>query len=630
MLVHHSFDPRFITVIERLKKQYGEEMFNLEGIGEQALDINRYSKTFFSDNKTAADKTIDDNSNVDDVSVVTWEKEGSKPIYKLNSLYMMWKSSMNKYGIKRANKLLEAEIAGAIRIHDLHKWCFPYCYAGSLTPLVQDGMPFYNKIKIGAVQHFDSFIDLSLQYICYMSNQIAGAAALPNFFIYADYFIRKDDGEEWYNDEKVLARVRQRFQSFIYSVNFNWRSNQSPFTNLSIFDIHWLNALFADHVNPDFSGPDFDNVDRLQRIFVEEMVKNLKDNPFTFPVMTAAMLYDEENGVIKDEEFFDWISEVSCDTGLFNFYVDSDTASLSSCCRLRNNLQEASREYTNSFGVGGLDVGSHRVVTINLPQIAHLSEDWESFTRLLEYRVNMTHDILDVHRDTMQTLIDTGRLPLYKYKFMFLNKQFSTVGFIGMYEALEIMGFDITDKKGYERAHGVLDIINHMNEKRAQSTGHLYNLEQIPGESAAYGFARKDSLQFEDASYEIYSNQYIPLVKEVDIADRIVAQGRFDKSVGGGSILHINVDEPITKKQIKKLIKFTAKKGVVYFAINLSLSRCTSCGKVYIGRLDKSPCHNADIDRFIRVVGYLTPVKTWSEARRTEYKDRQMYGSDVF
>jgi len=242
----------------------------------------------------------------------------------------------------------------------------------------------------------------------------------------------------------------------------------------------------------------------------------------------------------------------------------------------------------------------------------------------------MVHDILDVHRESMQTLIDSGRLPLYKYNFMFLQKQFSTVGFIGMYEALEIMGFDIIDKKGYDKGHQILEIINNMNEKRTQATGHLYNVEQIPGESAAYNFARKDSHLFEDAKYELYSNQYIPLTKEVDVGERIIAQGRFDKSVGGGSILHININEEIDKKQIKKLIKFVAKKGVVYFAINLSLSRCTSCGKVYVGQLEKSPCHNAEVDKFLRVVGYLTPVKTWSAPRREEYKERQMYGSDVF
>ena len=148
MLVHHSFDSRFISVLERLRKQYGEEMFKLEGIGEQDLDISHFSREFFRDDSPTADKSIDSNSNVEDISVVTWEKEAAKPILKLNSLYLVWKGAMDKLGVKRANKLLEAEIRGSLRIHDLHLWSKSYCWASSLMLLVQQGMPFYKKIRI--------------------------------------------------------------------------------------------------------------------------------------------------------------------------------------------------------------------------------------------------------------------------------------------------------------------------------------------------------------------------------------------------------------------------------------------------------------------------------------------------
>lgn len=628
MLVHHSFDHRFIAVIERLRRQYGEAMFQLEGIGEKALDISHYSREFFADDKPTADKSIDDNSNVEDVSVVTWEKESGKAILKLNALYLVWHDATNKYGIKRANKLLEAEIRGSLRIMDLFGWLKPYCWAASLMPLIHQGMPFYKKIRIGPVQHFDSFINLSLQYICYISNQIMGAVALPDWFIYADFFVRKDHGETWYENPEVLKGVRQQLQSFIYSVNFNWRSNQSPFTNLSVFDRPWLEALFSEHKNPDFSAPNLDNVMLMQKIFVEEMVKNLKDNPFTFPVMTAAMLYDREAKQYKDQDFLKWVSEVSCSTGLFNFYVDDSTASLSSCCRLRSNLKEA-KEYTNSFGVGGVSIGSHRVVTLNLPQAAYEAEDWADFKKIVEHRIGMAHDILDLHREKMKQLAESGRLPLYKYGFMHLQRQFSTLGFIGLYECLELQGWDIKTEEGSLKAKEILDLMNTMNEKRAAVTGNMYNLEQIPGESAAANLAKKDKLQFEDVKYTLYSNQYIPLETPVDLAERIVAQGKFDSMCGGGSILHLNIDEIITADQVMKLLHFTAEKGVIYFAINLSLSQCTSCSKVYIGRLDKSPCHDAAIRRLIRIVGYLTPVDTWGEARRKAYSDRIMYSSDV-
>ena len=122
MLVHHSYDQRFIVLMEKLRKQYGEEMFELSGIGQNDLDINKYSKKFFNTNGSTADKTIDGNANVSERGVLSWENESQKPIKKLNGMYLLWKSALNKHGIKRANKIIEHEIKGAIRIHDFHMW----------------------------------------------------------------------------------------------------------------------------------------------------------------------------------------------------------------------------------------------------------------------------------------------------------------------------------------------------------------------------------------------------------------------------------------------------------------------------------------------------------------------------
>lgn len=627
MLVKHSFDQRFINLIDRMRSQYSEEMLELTGIGAKQLDINSYSRHFFgTPDVNTADKTIDANANVSDSSVNAWETELKKPIMKLNALYQLWKSAEAKHGIKRANKMIEHEIKGSIRIHDAWLWNKPYCFAFSLNKLVQEGMPFYDKIKIGEVKHFDSFINLSLQFLCFASNQVAGAVAFPDFFVYAEYFIRKDYGENWHEDEAIVSKVEQLFQNWIYSVNFSWRSNQSPFTNLSVMDEYWLKALFSNHYNPDYSTPNFENTMRVQKVFTNEMIRNLESNPFTFPVMTSCLLFDEDTGEYKDEEFFDWVCEVQSKTALFNMFQDTDINALSSCCRLRNSLDVNNNEYTNSFGVGGLSIGSHRVVSLNLPQIAYESNDWGEFTKLVEYKTNLSQDILDIHRDTIQNHIDNGRLPLYDYGYMNLEKQFSTIGFMGMYEAIEIMGLDITSEEGSKRAKGILELINNMNNKRTLKDGHIRNIEQIPGESAASTFVKKDQLIFDGkVKYPLYSNQYIPLVKDVDMVDRIRMQGEYDKSVGGGSILHINFDQTLTKDQFAEIMKYSAKVGVVYWAINYGLSQCKTCGKTFVGKYDKSPCHNADVDRYLRVVGFLTRISDWTSARQDEYEYRQFY-----
>jgi ribonucleoside-triphosphate reductase len=501
------------------------------------------------------------------------------------------------------------------------------CYAGSMGPLVEKGMPFYDKIKINPPKHFDSYINLTLQYICFSSNAVAGAVGLPDWFCYLDFFVRKDYGENWVSKSDIVEHVKQQFQSWIYSVNFSWRSNQSPFTNLSVMDKYWLKNLFENYVFPDYSTPNFDNIMILQKMFTEEMVRNLKNNPFTFPVMTACLLTDPETNKVKDTEFFDWAADIVAKTGLFNIFIDSTTSSLSTCCRLRNDISEASGEFFSSLGSGGVDVGSHRVVTINLPQIAwEAAGDKSLFMKMLEWRVELSQDILDIHRQTLIKLIDNGNLPMYSFGFMNLKKQFSTVGFIGLNESIELMSENITTEAGAKIGHDIIGLINSLNAKRTKLDNNIRNVEQIPGEGAAYNLAQKDAELFTDAKkYPLYSNQFIPLSKEVNMAERIKIQGEYDQKTSGGSILHLNLDSNVTMQVAKDLIEFAGAKGVKYFAINYNFAQCTNCGKVHIGKFIKSPCHAADIKSWIRVVGFLTPTSAWAEPRREEYAHRQFY-----
>jgi len=299
-------------------------------------------------------------------------------------------------------------------------------------------------------------------------------------------------------------------------------------------------------------------------------------------------------------------------------------------CRLRNNF-EKTKEYTNSFGVGGLSIGSHRVVTLNLPQLAYQAEDWEDYMKLLEYRISIAHDILDIHRETIQKHIDGGRLPLYRYHYMELSKQFSTLGFIGLHETLEIMGTNIFEENGKQHALDILGLMNKMNEAKTKKDGFIRNVEQVPGESAASNFARKDKIIFSEIDgYQLYSNQYIPLVNNADMIDRINVQGMFDSgdTTGGGAILHINLDSQISKNQMEDIIRYAASNGVIYWAVNYGLSVCKNCGKTFIGKYDKSPCHGAETEKWIRIVGFMVPVSSFSSDRKIEYNDRQFYTID--
>lgn len=624
MNIKMSFDDRFSYRLNELRDKYGDAVFSILGISDDKLDINEYSKKFFKNKSAVADVSVDANANVSDRSVCSYEYEYPKAIQKLNGIYLIWKKMTDNpnFGIKKANKALELVISGALKIHDLHHIVMPYCYAYDSDCIVQKGLPYINNIKITQPKHVLSYINLHIQFIAYSSNQTAGAVGLPSFFVYLDWFCRKDWGENYL--ETHAEELGQNLQSFIYSCNYPFRGSQSSFTNISIFDRYFLNHLFGNTYYPDMSQPNFDSIMNLQKFYARLFVHMSLEQPFTFPVNTANFYRPDDTKEIQDEEFLRFVSDLNCHNGCFNIY-SGPLSAISSCCRLRS-ITDNVKEYTNSFGAGGVQIGSHRVVTINLPRISYISSSKDEYIKILESYVSAAQDILDTHREIVADNIERGKLPLYTYGFMNLKKQYSTVGFIGLNEAVEQMGGNIQNDGGLEFAKQIIDKINAMNQKRTKEDGNIRNCEQIPGESAAVDLAKIDKILYPDkCEYKLYANQFIPLWTNVDVTERIRLQAVFDSKCDGGSIMHANIDSELTKDQMYDLIKYTCKQGVVYWAINMLQVRCKTCNKLFIGKFDKSPCHNADVEKYIRVVGFLTPISSWLPERREEYEHRQIY-----
>lgn len=220
------------------------------------------------------------------------------------------------------------------------------CWAASLAPIINEGMPWVKNIRVKPVKHFDTLISNSIKYIYNLSTQCVGAIAVPDLLAYAEYFIRKDYGEEWYNNEDSVRHVKQGFQQWIYGVNDKARGNQSPFTNVSIFDKYWRKAMFEKHTNPDFSTCDLENLKRTQRLFIDVMLEEQESNPFTFPVLTACQLKDSETGEIMDKDWLNWLAEKLVQNKLVNIYTSSSVDSLSSCCVKGNQLIRVINEKT--------------------------------------------------------------------------------------------------------------------------------------------------------------------------------------------------------------------------------------------------------------------------------------------
>lgn len=640
MLIDISYPKQFQNLWSKLKKKYPQELFNLDGVGEQ-LDINKFSKMFFTNKTTTADVSVDSNANVSDKSVNAFPSEMAKPFEKLDSYYMLWKYANEIFGLRTSNEMVEAQLNGAIYINDFHGLSAgkPYCFNYSTYDIATKGLPMIDKIKSLPPKYLYAFKSQVEQFVTIASNSTLGATGLADLLLVMSFYVedilenRGDAHFKFASEEDCWIYVRENLVSMIYTLNQPMRATQSPFTNVSLYDEVFLKKLSQDYIHPRKGTPlNVEIVKKLQEIYIDVMNAELERTPITFPVTSACFTRDN-NYNIKDEEFLDFIAKKSLKFGFMNFYIGK-SSTISSCCRLRSDLEN---DYFNSFGAGSSKIGSLGVVTINFPRLAFkytrykdgelVFVDHDGFMRELKHLAELCFKINYVKRNIIQDRINNGYHPLYSLGFIELDKQYLTLGVNGFNEAIELMGYDPLSEDGVQFGLKIIKALNLTNNRMGRKFKVPVNIEQIPAENTSIKLANKDRVLGYNFKYKIYSNQFIPLTTGADMLDRIKLQGIYDEHFSGGSICHLNVEQRIEDpEQIKDLIRVAAKKGCVYLAINYNLQECTN-SHLTVGRNVKCPvCSAPIIDNYTRVVGFLTAVRHWHRTRReVDYPNRVFY-----
>ena len=94
-----------------------------------------------------------------------------------------------------------------------------------------------------------------------------------------------------------------------------------------------------------------------------------------------------------------------------------------------------------------------------------------------------------------------------------------------------------------------------------------------------------------------------------------------------GQALHCNLNEHLSKEQYSKLIEFAVQEGTNYFTFNIPNSQCDDCGYIEKVPLCKCPkCGSENVTQWTRIIGYLRPIKGFSEGRIIE-AGRRIYHS---
>jgi len=625
----------FERCLEDLKKKYGEDFEYINGVHPSQLDFSEFIDNFVAKD-TLADVSVDPNANANNRDIRSFMTEKGKSEDKLFALNKIFITIKKQWGLRTAKQWLEQEFSKGLYLNDSATASyFPYCWANDLTRLANEGLFFLKNYNNQAPKHLTTYFDDVIEFVSFLSNRQSGAVGLPNVLVWAYYFWKKDVETGYYMKDPEYY-LRQQYQKFIFRLNQPFlRIDQSSFTNVSIFDRCYLEALFGGVEFPDgtFAIDQIEEIIQSQKVFMEVVSEIREENMFTYPVLTFSLLY--VNGQFQDEEFARWASAHNIKWSDSNFFVSDNVGILSNCCRLLSDTQELD-PFINSIGGTALSVGSCRVSTVNLARIAYESKfNKKKYIEILRDRITLDCKALYSMRHILKRNIEKGLLPNYQDGAVELDKQFCTIGGIGVYEVMDMFGLIEVDELGNksysdEAVEFTTEIINTINEikdnfVKEHECDFKFNLEMIPAENCAGVMATANNLIYEDDRYFILSNQWVPLMEKCTIQEKCRLGSLFDKMCGGGCIAHIDVEGRFPNEETAwKMLNYVASQGVIYFAFTTKISVCKD-KHAFIGTKTCPKCGAPIADTYSRVVGFYVPVSSYQKIRKREFDKRQWY-----
>ena len=603
-------------------------------------DKMRFLVNYCNAKNAATGSKFDSNANVEKKNIATLIGELPKSNFIRLNRRMLCDRIKEMYGKEMSDKYLYLLNNHFIYKNDETSMA-NYCASITMYPWLLNG-----TLNIGGnasrPTNLKSFCGGFINMVFMVSSMLSGACATPEFLMYMNYFIGLEYGNDYYKraDQVVDLSLKQRtldkvitdcFQQVVYSINqpTGARNFQSVFWNISYYDKYYFKSLFGEFCFPDGSRPDWESLDWLQRRFMRWFNEERTKTVLTFPVETMALL--SKDGDILDEEYGDLTAEMYAAGHSFFTYVSDNADSLSSCCRLRNEIQDNGFSYT--LGAGGVSTGSKSVLTLNLNRcIQYEKRNNIPHLRFVEEVIDLMHKVQVAYNENLKYLQEKGMLPLFDSGYIALSRQYLTIGINGIVEAAEFLGIKINDNEDYRTfVQNVLGLIERYN-KQYRRKDLLFNCEMIPAENVGVKHAKWDKEDGYAVPRDCY-NSYFFIVEDesLNILDKFKLHGKhYIEHLTGGSALHLNLEEHLTKAQYRQLLRVASIEGCNYFTFNIPNTVCNDCDHIDKRYLKKCPhCGSENLDYLTRVIGYMKRISNFSEARQKEASQRYYIRHDA-
>lgn len=454
----------------------------------------------------------DANANVASKNVANLEGE----VYKVTNRIIQRQRMKDKL-----NKLYPGQELGRQYIKDLENHIIythdeastpvlkPYCKAVTLYPLMLEGVGNIDGVTPSAPNDIQSFSGQVTNAVFLFSSQCKGAVALGDYFIALNYYVIQEFGPVWYDkvDEVVTNShflhqytvgyyIRKGMKQFIYGVNqpAGNRSYNSPFSNVSFYDKVYFKSLFGEFYYPDGTQPEWNAIDKLQRIFMQLLREIRLIKPLTFPVTTMALVHN--NKEYLDPEYKELCAEEWAKGGSFFCYTSDNPTSLASCCRVLNEMSD--NTFSSTTGMTGVMTGSCNVITLNINRIV---QDWikspltpdeldsgeEWANKFKQYLIPILERVYKYHiayKTMLYEMEDAKMFSDCNAGYIYMRKLYSTIGLIGYCEAAQFLCLSVSNNEAYKNflklVFGTVKEENKKNSIHDSKRPFLFNSEAIP------------------------------------------------------------------------------------------------------------------------------------------------------
>ena len=544
------------------------------------------------------------------------------------------------------NNVYSKEIAAAHRngdfhIHDLG-FFGPYCVGWDLRQLLLLGFTgVEGKISSAPAKHLRAALGQIVNATFALQNETAGAQAWSSFDTYLAPFVRYDDLSD--------AELEQLMQEFLHNLIVASRAGfQCPFSNITLdvvcpSTLRDVPVVIGGELQESTYGEYQSEIERIDLAFCKVMLAgDSQGRVFSFPIPTINIT----KATKWQSPVMTQITKLAAKYGIpyFANYVNSDLSpedATSMCCRLRLDLRELKKRGGGLFGSNPL-TGSIGVVTLNLARLGYLAKSEKDFFARLDRLTDLARNSLEIKRELVEKQTDNG---LYPYSAFYLqsvkqrtggywNHHFNTIGIVGMHECLlNLKKVGIQTVTGQRFAIKVMHYLRSKLSEYQEVTGHMYNLEATPAESAASRLAKLDRQQYpaiitagtKEAPYYTNSTQ-LPVGYTDDLLTMIKLQDELQSLYTGGTVVHLYTGEKLDDVEAVKLLiqKIFNRCQMPYISITPTFSICSVHGYL-AGEHWQCPICHQETEVWSRVVGFLRPVKNYHAGKRQEYFDRKKY-----